>query len=205
MRKLVYYIASTLDGFIAGPDGSDPTGPGGFWTPSADYLQHIVDEYPETLPGPARAALGVTAEGTRFDTVLEGRKSYEIGLAAGVADAFPHLRHVVFSRTLTESPDPAVEIVAEDPVATVRALKRDRGKDIWLVGGGELAGALYGEIDRVIVKLSPLTIGTGIPCFGRSADFAPSAWQLTGHVFLTGGAAFLTYDRRPGTTSPAST
>jgi hypothetical protein len=59
------------------------------------------------LPGPARAALGVTAEGTHFDTVVEGRKSYEVGLAAGVADAYPHLRHLVFSRTLTESPDRA--------------------------------------------------------------------------------------------------
>ncbi|MGW2254961.1 dihydrofolate reductase family protein [Kitasatospora sp. NPDC001660] len=203
MRKLVYFIASTLDGFIAGPDGSDPTGPGGFWSPSADYIQHIIEEYPETLPGPARAALGVTADGTRFDTVVEGRKSYEIGLAAGVTDAYPHLRHLVFSRTLAESPDPDVEIVADDPVSKVRELKRDGGKDIWLVGGGELAGALYGEIDRVIVKLSPLTIGAGIPLFGRTAAFTPNAWELTGHTVLKGGAAFLTYDRHPGT--PEST
>ncbi|MFD8306708.1 dihydrofolate reductase family protein [Streptomyces sp. NPDC059690] len=203
MRKLVYFIASTLDGFIAGPDGSDPTGPGGFWSPSVDYIQHIIEEYPETLPGPARAALGVTAEGTRFDTVVEGRKSYEIGLAAGVTDAFPHLRHLVFSRTLTEIPDLGIEIVADDPVSKVRELKRDGGKDIWLVGGGELASALYGEIDRVIVKLSPLTIGAGIPLFGRTAAFAPNAWELTDHTFLKGGAVFLRYDRHPGTPQPA--
>ncbi|TDQ47251.1 dihydrofolate reductase family protein [Actinorugispora endophytica] len=198
MRKLVYFIASTLDGFIAGPDGSDPTGPGGFWTPSEDYIRHLVEEYPETLPGPARAALGVTAEGTRFGTVVEGRKSYEIGLAAGVTDAYPHLRHLVFSRTLTESPDPGVEIVADDPVAALRELKRDGGEDLWLVGGGELAGALYGEIDRLVVKLSPLTIGSGIPLFGRTAAFAPNAWELVDHTVLKGGAVFLTYDRRPG-------
>ncbi|BFV60708.1 dihydrofolate reductase family protein [Kitasatospora sp. CMC57] len=203
MRKLVYFIASTLDGFIAGPDGSDPTGPGGFWSPSADYIRHIIEEYPETLPGPARAALGVSTEGTRFDTVLEGRMSYEIGLAAGVSDAFPHLRHLVFSRTLTESPAPGIELVADDPVSKVRELKRDDGKDIWLVGGGELAGALYGEIDRVIVKLSPLTIGSGIPLFGRTAAFVPTAWELTDHTVLKGGAAFLAYDRHPGTPEPA--
>ncbi|MFJ9370315.1 dihydrofolate reductase family protein [Nocardia sp. NPDC101769] len=198
MRKLVYFIASTLDGFIAGPDGSDPTGPGGFWTPSEDYLRHIIEEYPETLPGPAQAALGVTAEGTRFDTVVEGRKSYEVGLAANVTDAYPHLEHLVFSRTLTESPDPAIQLVADDPVAAVRKLKRNGGKDIWLVGGGELAGALYGEIDRVIVKLSPLTIGIGIPLFGRTASFVPNAWALSDHTVLDSGAAFLTYDREPG-------
>ncbi|MFG3052104.1 dihydrofolate reductase family protein [Kitasatospora sp. NPDC048239] len=203
MRKLVYFIASTLDGFIAGPDGSDPTGPGGFWSPSGDYIQYLIEEYPETLPGPARAALGVTAEGTRFDTVVEGRKSYEVGLAAGVTDAYPHLRHLVFSRTLAGSPDAGVELVAGDPVARVRALKEEEGKDIWLVGGGELAGALYGEIDRLIVKFSPLSIGSGIPLFGRAADFAPSAWELAGHTVLDGGAVFLTYERGAGTPQSA--
>jgi dihydrofolate reductase len=195
MRKLVYCVATTLDGFIAGPDGSDPTGPGGFWSPAESYIQHLVDEYPETLPGPARAGLGVTAEGTRFDTVVEGRKSYEIGLAAGVANAYPHLRHLVFTRTLTESPDPGVELVADDPVTTVQKLKRIDGKDIWLVGGAELAGALYGEIDRLVIKLSPLTIGSGIPLFGQAAGFAPGLWELSDHTVLQGGAAFLTYDR----------
>ncbi|GAA3947444.1 dihydrofolate reductase family protein [Actinoplanes auranticolor] len=195
MRKLVYYIATTLDGFIAGPDGADPTGPGGFWPLPADYIQHIVTHYPETLPGPARAALSVTAEGTHFDTVLEGRRSYEIGLEAGVTNAFPHLRHLVFSRTLTESPDPTVELVATDPAQTVRDLKSQDGKDIWLLGGGELAGALYSQIDQLILKVGALTIGAGIPLFSAKATFDPRAWQLTDHTVLSSGAAFLTYNR----------
>jgi hypothetical protein len=49
----------------------------------------------------------------------------------------------------------------------------------------------------VIVKLSPLTIGTGIPLFGRTAAFAPNAWGLVDHTVLESGAAFLTYDREP--------
>ncbi|MGW0393527.1 dihydrofolate reductase family protein [Streptomyces sp. NPDC003042] len=195
MRKLVYYIASTLDGFIAGPDGSDPTGPDGFWPIPEDYIQHLVSEYPETLPAMARAALSVTAEGTHFDTVVEGRRSYEIGLQAGVANAYPHLRHLVFSRTLSESPDPAVELVAGDPVAKVRELKQEDGKDIWLIGGGELAGALYSEIDGLIIKLGPTTIGTGIPLFSHKAAFDPCGWELTDHTVLKSGAAFLTYAR----------
>ncbi|NEA27593.1 dihydrofolate reductase family protein [Actinomadura bangladeshensis] len=195
MRKLVYYIATTLDGFIAGPDGADPTGPDGFWPIPADYIEHLVANYPETLPGPARTALSVTAQGTCFDTVLEGRRSYEIGLKAGITDAYPHLRHLVFSQTLAESPDPAVELVATDPAEKVRELKRQDGKDIWLVGGGELAGALSGEIDRLILKVAPMTIGTGIPLFSRTAAFDPRTWELTDHTVLGSGAAFLTYDR----------
>ncbi|MEU0491157.1 dihydrofolate reductase family protein [Nocardiopsis sp. NPDC006139] len=195
MRKLVYYVAVTLDGFVAGPDGADPSGPGGFWPIPEDYVRHIAAEYPETLPGPARAALGVTAEGTLFDTVVEGRRSYQVGLDAGVSDAYPHLRHLVFSRTLGQSPDPAVEVVATDPVARVRELKAEPGRDVWLIGGGELAGVLYPEIDRLVVKLGPLTTGAGIPLFGRGAAFDPRVWNLVDHTVLDSGALFLTYDR----------
>ena len=195
MRRLVHYVAITLDGFIAGPDGGDPTGPNGFWPIPEDYIQYLVTEYPETLPVMARQALSVTAEGTHFDTVLEGRRSYEIGLAAGVPDAYPHLRHLVFSRTLTQSPAPSVELVADDPVATVRELKQQEGKDIWLLGGAELAGSLYAEIDTLILKVGPLTIGNGIPLFSHKAAFDPRTWALAGHNVLKSGAVFLTYTR----------
>ncbi|MFP8961759.1 dihydrofolate reductase family protein [Streptomyces nanhaiensis] len=198
MRGLVYHVATTPDGFIAGPDGADPTGPNGFWPIAEDYVRHLVAEYPETLPVQARQALSVTAEGTRFDTVLEGRRSYEIGLAAGITDAYPHLRHMVFSRSMTESPDPAVELVADDPVATVRELKRQDGKDIWLIGGAELAGSLYTEIDVLILKIAPLTIGDGIPVFSRKAAFDPRTWTLTDHTVLDSGAVVLTYTRAAG-------
>ncbi|GAO06112.1 dihydrofolate reductase family protein [Streptomyces lydicamycinicus] len=195
MRRLVYCIASTLDGFIAGPDGADPTGPDGFWPIADDYVKHLAAELPEVLPVQARSAFGITGEGTRFDTVLEGRRTYEIGLRAGITDAYPHLRHLVFSRTLTQSPDPAVELVATDPVAKVRELKGSDGKDIWLLGGSALAGALYPEIDQLIVKLSPLTLGSGIPLFSPDTAFAPHTWELTEHTVLQSGSAFLTYTR----------
>ncbi|MEU7578308.1 dihydrofolate reductase family protein [Streptomyces sp. NPDC041068] len=198
MRKLVYFIAVSLDGFIAGPDGADPTGPDGFWPVAQDYLQQLTEVYPETLPGPAREALGITAEGTHFDTILEGRRTYQIGVDAGVPDCYPHLRHIVFSRTLTESPAPAVELVATDPVEKVRELKQEDGKDIWLCGGGELAGALRGEIDRLIVKLSPLTLGSGTPLFSQKTAFDPVLYERTDAVLLDSGTVFLTYDKSAG-------
>ena len=120
MRTLTYYVAATLDGFIAGPEGGDPSGED-YMAVTPDLVEFIATHYPETLPGPARDAMGLTEPGQVFDTVVEGRRSYDIGLAAGIDDAYPHLRHLVVSTTLGEAPAAAVEVVAGDPLARVRA------------------------------------------------------------------------------------
>jgi dihydrofolate reductase len=73
--------------------------------------------------------------------VLSGRSTYEIGLAAGITNADPHLRHLVFSTTMGQSPDPTVELVTADPTHTARDLKAEDGLDVWIVGGGKLAHA----------------------------------------------------------------
>lgn len=185
VRKLVYCIASSVDGYIAAPDGGDPTG---FWPMSPEYLQYLLAELPDTLPGPFRDAQGITAT-PNFDTCVEGRASYALGLKAGVQDAYPHLRHLVFSTTLRGE---HVEVVATDPVAKVRELKQESGKDIWLVGGATLAGALYDEIDRLVVKLGPLTLGAGVPFLKH--DFAQVDWRLTAHR-QAGDSLVITYDR----------
>lgn len=194
-RRLTYLIATSLDGFIAGPGGDDPTGPDGFWPVTDDYVQFLAEEYPETLPSVAREALGITEQGSTFDTVLEGRRTYEIGLAAGVSNAYPHLRHLVFSATLETLPDPAIELVRHDPVERVRALKSEPGGGIWLIGGGALAAALRSEIDELIVKLSPVTIGTGIPLWGTGATFEPNIWTRVGVTPLPGGTTVLHFTR----------
>lgn len=197
MRKLIYFIAVSLDGYIAAPDGSDPSsGPSAFWPIGQDYVEHLIAQYPETLPGPARDAMGISGDGTRFDTVIEGRRTYQNGVDAGIANAWPHLRHLVFSRTLTESPDPGVELVGGDPVARVRELKEGDGKDIWLCGGGELAGVLFAEIDQLIVKLAPMAIGSGVPLFGHQRPFDPTFFTLTDSKVMDSGTIFLTYDKK---------
>lgn len=198
MTTLTYLVGATIDGFIAGPDGADPTGESGFWPVTDDYVQFLATEYPETLPGPAREALGVEDPGHRFDTVLEGRRSHEIGLAAGVPDAYPHLRHVVFSTTLDAVPAPAVELVRSNPVEHVRALKNEPGKGMWLVGGGSLAASLRSEIDELVVKVSPVTVGQGIPLWGRDAAFGPEDWTRTGVIALSGGTTVLQFERASG-------
>lgn len=192
MRKLVYYVAVTLDGFIAGPGGGDPSG-AEFFPITPDLIEFIVANYPETLPGPARDAMGITGEGSHFDTVIEGRASYDLGLAAGLDDAYPHLRHLVVSGTLGERADLPVEIVPIDPLARVRELKAEDGLDIWLVGGGTLAHALLPEIDRVILKVNPSVIGSGIPLF--AGHFTQARFTPVGQVDLAGGVRVVTLDR----------
>jgi hypothetical protein len=73
-RALVYYVSATLDGFIAGPEGGDASREE-YLAPPPDLLELIVTEHPETLPGPARKAMGLEGPGKQFDTVLEGRSA----------------------------------------------------------------------------------------------------------------------------------
>jgi dihydrofolate reductase len=127
-----------------------------------------------------------------FDTVLEGRTSYEIGLEAGLTDAYPHLRHLVFPTTL-KSHDPAVEIVRTGALARVRELKAEAGKDLWLVGGGTLAYSLLPEIDRLVLKQNRYVIGSGVPLF--NGPFKPVAFHPVAETLLASGLRVLTYDR----------
>jgi dihydrofolate reductase len=192
VRKLVYYVGVTLDGFIAGPDGGDPSG-ASYFPLHQDLIEFIVAQFPETLPGPARQAMGIDGPGATFDTVLEGRASYEIGLAAGVTNAYPHLRHIVFSRTLRRSLDPTVEMTGADPREVVRELKAQQGLDIWILGGGTLAYALLPEIDQRILKQHASVIGSGIPMF--NGPFQPHHFRPTDIRQLESGVRILAFER----------
>ncbi|WP_228002873.1 dihydrofolate reductase family protein [Nocardia australiensis] len=191
MRKLTYYVASTIDGFIATEDGSVD-----FFPVGGDHGPAITAQYPETLPTKVREALGVDRQNRYFDSVLMGRKTHDFGVRTGTSSPYAHLRQFVVSTTLPESPDPAVELIATDPLQKVRELKRDNGLGIWLCGGGELAQALLPEIDQIFLKLYPVVLGRGRPLFGagmRQPDAARFR-VITSRVFED-GVAFMKYSR----------
>ncbi len=125
-----------------------------------------------------------------------GRKTYEIGLAEGVINPYRTLRQVVVSRSLEGSPDPAVELVREGPLELVRALKREAGKDIWLCGGGELATALFPEIDALILKVNPFVMGERIPLLGGKVAQTPLTLMDSG--VYPNGFVRLAYDLNHG-------
>ncbi len=163
MRRLVYLIACSIDGRVARPDGSFD-----FIGFEGPHVGDLLREFPEMIPGHLREPLGLTAPNQRFDTVLMGRGTYEVGVREGIASPYPHLRQIVVSSAMTASPDPAVELWRDDVVRRARALKAEAGADIWLCGAAGLAAALVDEIDEVILKVSPVLIGEGIGLFDGS-------------------------------------
>jgi dihydrofolate reductase len=94
---------------------------------------------------------------------------------------------------MSDSPGPAVEVVRENGLDRVRALKAQDGLDLWLVGGGTLAHSLLPEIDRLVLKVNPWVIGAGIPLFAGA--FSPTAFRAVGEKELAGGVRVVTYDR----------
>lgn len=170
MRELKYYVACTLDGFIAHEDGSFD---GFLWDDEvvADFF----------------------ASYEWFDAVLMGRKTYEVGLKEGKTSPYPSMEQYVFSRTMEESPDEQVELVSENAVERVGALKQEAGRAIWLCGGADLAATLFAEglIDEIIVKLNPVLFGAGIPLFSGVVE--QTALELTDSKIYGSGVVLLHY------------
>ncbi|ARQ69638.1 dihydrofolate reductase family protein [Streptomyces marincola] len=180
MRKLVYYIAVTLDGRIAGPGGEYDFFPLGDEEQAAGYAERMNARYPEFLPTAGREMFGLAGvPNRRCDTVVMGRGTYLPALDAGVTSPYAHLRQYVVSRTLDAGTDPDVTVVPSDPLGLVRRLKQeDGGLDIWLCGGGRLAGELLPEIDELIIKSYPVVAGAGPSVFDGAFDptlFTPTA------------------------------
>ena len=144
MRKLKYYVACSVDGFIAHEDDS--------WDGFL-FEGEPVKDYIESL--------------NHFDIVFMGRRTYEMGLKDGKTDPYPTMKSYVFSRTMKESPDPKVEIVKENIGELVRSLQQENGQDIYLCGGAKLATSMFAEklIDELVLKINPFIMGSGIPLF----------------------------------------
>lgn len=151
MRPVRYNVAASLDGFIADPAG-------GFdWIP----------------PDPAVDFATLFA---RVDTVLLGRRTYEVMQAAESPAWAPGTRVYVFSRTLVPSAHPDAHVLATEPADTVAALRAEPGAgEIWLFGGGALFATLLaaGQVDRVEVTVVPVLLGAGVPLVAAAIARTP--------------------------------
>ncbi|WP_030659705.1 dihydrofolate reductase family protein [Streptomyces rimosus] len=195
MRKLVYYVAVTLDGRIAGPGGEFDFYPVGDAEQAAAYSAWVNARHPETVPTAMRAAHGLAdAPNVRFDTVVMGLGTYRPALDAGLTSPYAHLRQYVVSSTLPQDVDPAVTVVRADPLALVRGLKREEGRDIWLCGGGRLAGELLPEIDELIIKSYPVVAGAGVPVF--DGGFTPTDFAVAERTSFANDVTITRFTRR---------
>ena len=147
MRSITYYIATSLDGYICGSNG-DISG----------FVQEGsgVEEYQNDLK--------------EFDTVIMGRKTYELGFQYGLAPgqpAYAHMKHFIFSESLSFDKSHKLVNVAPRNIEFVKELKNQPGSDIYLCGGGVFAGWLlqHQMIDKIKLKLNPFLAGAGTPMF----------------------------------------
>lgn len=166
MRRIRYSVAMSLDGYIAGPNGE------------FDWI--VMD--PE---------VDFAAMHSQFDTVLMGRKTFEI--AGG--GSTPETGTIVVSRTLRQADYPHVTIVADDLPAFVSKLKAPPGKDIWLFGGGELFRYLLEikQVDAIEVGVIPVLLGGGVPLLPPPAGRVKL--KLRAHkAYKTSGSVGLEYD-----------
>jgi dihydrofolate reductase len=194
MRKLTYFVACSIDGFIGDPDGDASSM---FRFVGGDYLAWLSSEYPDTIAVQGRTAMGIAdVENRHFDTVIQGRGSYQLGLDAGLPSPYGHLREIVVSRSLEKSPHPNVEIVAGDIVGRVRELKAEGGDlGIWLCGGSRIAGELLGEVDELVIKTYPQVYGAGMPMFG-GGDFSVRDFALDAVRAFGNGIVVRWYSRK---------
>ncbi len=166
MKRLIYSVAMSLDGYIAGPNGE------------SDWITMDPDIDFASLMG-------------RFDTYLMGRKTF---IATGSGSS-PGITTIVVSKTLNAEEYSNVKIISDDLQSNISELKAGSGKDIWLFGGGSLFQSLLdlGLVDLVEVAIVPVILGTGIPFIASPA--AGARLELLKHsLFEKSGIVLLEYE-----------
>lgn len=176
MKKIVYYVASSLDGYIAGKND--------------DISQFVmqgkgVEKYQSDL--------------AKFDTVIMGRRTYEFGYQYGLMPgqpAYPHMKHYIFSNTLVLENLSKTVLIEKLNIENVKDIRQNAKTDIYLCGGGQFAGWLLENdmIDQLKLKLNPIVLGGGIKLFGGSS--ANQNWVLTDKESFSDGLQILTYDKK---------
>jgi len=172
-RKLVLFIATSLDGYIATKDDS------------LDWLFKVEGEGDN----------GISEFYETVDTILMGRKTYD-WIITHMTEEFPYKNKecYVFSRQENEDTED-VKFIKEDIIDFTNKLKNEEGKNIWIVGGGDLLHSFIKEklVDEFIITIAPTIIGEGVPLFKEDN------YQL--ELYLKGTRCFnqfveLHYERR---------
>jgi dihydrofolate reductase len=171
MRKIVLFIATSLDGFIAGKDGN------------TDWLYSDGD-------------FGYNEFYKSIDTTLMGYNTF-FYIRHFNDFPYPDKKNYVFTRKNRKPDDNPVEFVLGDVVEFTRKLKKEAGKNIWLVGGGQINSILLNAdlIDQMIISIHPIALGQGIKLF-RDESLKKLNFDLVNHQVFPRGLVQLTYENK---------
>jgi len=172
MRKILLGVGISLDGYIARPDGD------------VDFLFTPED-------------FSMAEFFASVDVNLMGRKTLDAALRLGAKFDAPAANYV-FSRTQAAGARDGVTFVNQEPATLVERLRREPGKHIWLMGGGELAREFLAAdlVDEIHLGIVPVLLGAGIPLF--PAGFPQREFTLVENKTYSRGLIALQYARQQG-------
>jgi dihydrofolate reductase len=145
MRRVKYFVASSLDSFISRKDGS------------VNWL-FMDQDY------------GMQEFFASVDVAVMGRKTYAKALEISPQGVnFPGMRAYVFSHLMPKGKQETIEVVSEDPATWVKSIRAHAGKDIWLVGGGEIVREFLQKrlVNEIGISIHPRLLGDGIPLYAQ--------------------------------------
>ncbi|MBF0762016.1 dihydrofolate reductase [Dysgonomonas mossii] len=158
MRKIRLYIAASIDGYIANIDG------GLDWLsayPITPELDYGYNEFFESV-----------------DSVLMGGRTYRDILNMDVIYPYKDKISYIITRNKMNNPKENIHFISDNIIETLSEIKKQEGKDIWLVGGGEIISMFLDNdsIDEMTVTIIPIILGSGISLFPNTAK--ESTWKL---------------------------
>ncbi|HMF92603.1 MAG TPA: dihydrofolate reductase family protein [Candidatus Angelobacter sp.] len=173
VRKVILGLGISLDGYIARRDGA------------VDFL-FMPKDYADSSMGPFFS---------RIDTAIMGRKTYDVARKMGGGSYGPKIAMYVYSRKRPPGARDGVTFTRQAPTSFIRQLRKRGGKDIWLMGGGELARDFLKAdlVDELYIGVVPVLLGDGIPLF--PSGFPQRNFALTENKTFSKGLIALKYRR----------
>jgi dihydrofolate reductase len=175
MPEVTYYVASSLDGYIATVDGS------------VDWLSrfHTGEDY------------GAGELEASVDVLLLGSHTYEFALKLGQWPS-PDKLSWVFTRRRLRILDPSITLTAQSPREVVEVLALRGLRRAWLMGGGKLAASFHADqlISRYIISVFPVLLGSGIPLFAPHSS-PPDTLRFVAAKPFESGIVQVVYERMP--------
>lgn len=175
MKKVKLYIAVSIDGYIARPDGD---------------LEWLTG-----FPNPSKTDYGYKDFFASVDTVIMGNRTYQDILLMDVLWPYKDMETYVVTHHAQETKE-NIRFISENVVETISGLRKKDGKDIWLVGGGQLTSILLNAdmVDEMQITFIPVVLGNGIPLFTNNPN--ESQWNLLENKAFDNGVLQVKYQRK---------